>query len=333
MVRQIAVCLGLLLALGAGPAAAAEKLNVYMNFTIEGQHAPWFVAKAKGYFSQAGLEVNIQRGFGSADTVKKVLTGVADIGFADPVPIVMAVADGQPVKAIMGGYMKEPCALYSVAEHANIKSPKEMEGRSIGGPPGDICIILLQAVMERAGADFSKVKVQNMDAPTRIPMLAGGRIDAAGSFYEKEVMFEKAIKGAGKRMVTWRYDKFIEKYSAMVVVGDKMTKEKPDVLRKFTLALLRGYQDHLQDPDAAAATIMQAHPEFDKDYIYSSARALVEIVRDETTRTKGLGMLDAGKMRNTIEVTAKYWKLPRKPAPEEIFTNEFIQWAHGQLKR
>lgn len=333
MLRGIAVCTTLLMVLLAGPASAAEKLNIFMNFTIEGQHAPWFVAKAKGYFSEAGLDVNIQRGFGSVDTVKKVLTGVADIGFADPIPIIQAVAEGQPVKAIMGGYVKEPCALYSVAEYANIKSPKEMEGRTIGGPPGDICIVLLQAVMERAGADFSKVKVQNMDAPTRIPMLAAGRIDAAGSFYEKEVMFEKAIAGTGKKMVTWRYDQFIDKYSVMVVVGDKMIKEKPDLLRKFTLALLRGYQDHLKDPAAAAATIMQAHPEFDKDYITSSARALLDIVWDDTTRAKGIGMLDAGKMRNTIEVTARYWKLPRKPAPEEIFTNEFIQWAHAQLKK
>jgi NitT/TauT family transport system substrate-binding protein len=333
MFRWFAAALSLPLVLVGHPAGAAEKLNVFMNFTIEGQHAPWFVAKAKGYFGEAGLDVNIQRGFGSADTVKKVLTGVADIGFADPVPIIMAVAEGQPVKAIMGGYVKEPCALYSVAEHANIKTPKEMEGRSIGGPPGDICIILLQAVMERAGADFTKVKVDNMDAPTRIPMLAGGRIDAAGSFYEKEVMFDKAIRSAGKRMVTWRYDRFIEKYSVMVVVSNKMVQERPDTLRRFTLALLRGYQGHLRDPEGAAATIMQAHPEFDRDYIYSSARALLDIVWDDTTRARGLGMLDAAKMRNTIELTGKYWKLPRRPAPEEIFTNEFIQRAHEQLKR
>jgi NitT/TauT family transport system substrate-binding protein len=333
MVRVMLLLAVLILVLPPGYAVAGEKLNIFMNFTIEGQHAPWFVAKAKGYFSEGGLDVTIQRGYGSVDTVKKVLTGVADIGFADPVPIITAVAEGQPVKAIMGGYVKEPCALYSAAEDANIRTPKEMEGRTIGGPPGDICIILLQAVMEKAGADFAKVKVQNMDAPTRIPMLAAGRIDAAGSFYEKEVMFEKAIKGAGKKMVTWRYDQFIEKYSVMVVVSDKMIKEKPDVLRKFTLALLRGYQDHLKDPDAAAATIMQAHPEFDRDYIYSSARALLDIVWDETTRAKGIGVLDAGKMRNTIDVSAKYWKLPRKPAPEEVFTNEFIQWAHAQLKR
>lgn len=333
MLRRTVFLLPLMTSLVASPAWPAEKLSIFMNYTIEGQHGPWFVAKAKGYFSQAGLDVNIQRGSGSADTVKKVLTGVADIGFADPVPLIMAVAEGQPVKAIMGGYVKEPCVLYSVAEYANIRSPKEMEGKTIGGPPGDVCILLLQPVMERAGADFAKVKVQNMDAPTRIPMLASGRIDAAGSFYEKEIMFEKPIKSAGKTMVSWRYDKYLDKYSVMVVVAEKMIKEKPDVLRKFTLALLRGYQDHLRDPEAAAATIMQAHPEFDRDYIASSARALLDIVWDETTKAKGLGMLDPVKMGATIDVTAKYWKLPRKPAPEEVFTNEFIQWAHAQLQK
>jgi hypothetical protein len=57
------------------------------------------------------------------------------------------------------------------------------------------------------------------------------------------------------------------------------------------------------------------------------------VVWDETTRSKGIGILDAGKMRNTIEITAKYWKLARKPAAEEIFTNDFIQWAHTQIKK
>jgi NitT/TauT family transport system substrate-binding protein len=316
----------------AGPAVGQEKIIALMNFTIQGDHGPFFVAKEKGYFSQAGLDVQIQRGFGSGDTVKKVVTGAADIGFADPVPIIQAVAEGQKVKAIMGGYMQEPCALYSTAEGANIKSPKEMEGRTIGGPPADICIVLLQPVMERAGADWSKVKVQNMDAPTRIPLLAAGKIDAAGSFAEKEVLFEKAIKQAGKTMVTWPFSKYIEKYSVMTIAGEKMLA-KPETLRKFTAALLRGYEDAIKDPDAAAATIMKAHPEFDRDYIVASARTIDRVVWDATTKSKGLGMLDAQKMAATIDLTAKYWKLAKKPAPGEIYTNEYIEWAHAQRKR
>jgi NitT/TauT family transport system substrate-binding protein len=332
MGKPILAVLAALWLLAPAPATAAEKLTVLMNFTIQGDHGPFFVAKAKGYFSGAGLDVDVQRGFGSADTAKKIVTGAADIGFADPVPIVQAVAEGQQVKAIMGGYMQEPCALYSVAEGGNIKTPKEMEGRTIGGPPGDICIILLQAVMEKAGADFSKVKVQSMDAPTRIPLLSAGRIDAAGSFFEKEVLFDKAIRAAGKTMVTWPYSKFIEKYSVMTIAGPKLLG-KPDVLRRFTLALLRGYQDAVKDPDAAAATIMRMHPEFDRDYIHASSRTIGNVVWDETTKAKGLGVLNAAKMAETIELTAKYWKLGRKPAPGEIFTNEYIEWAHAQQKK
>jgi NitT/TauT family transport system substrate-binding protein len=314
------------------PAFAQEKAVVLMNFTIQGDHGPFFIAKDKGYFKSAGLEVEIQRGFGSADTVKKVVAGAADIGFADPVPLIQAVADGQQVKAVMGGYMQEPCALYSTAQDANIRSPKEMEGRCIGGPPGDICIILLQAVMERAGANFAKVKVQNMDAPTRIPLLAAGRIDAAGSFSEKEVLFDKAIKAAGKSMVTWPYSTHIEKYSVMTIVGPKMLA-KPDLLKKFTLALLKGYEDAIRDPEAAAAIIMKAHPEFDRDYIIASAKTIDRVVWDTTTKSKGLGVLDATKMAATIDLTAKYWTLPRKPAPAEIYANDFVEWAHAEHKR
>ncbi len=318
--------------LSSGPIGAQEKIIALMNFTIQGDHGPFFVARDKGYFKQAGLDVDIQRGFGSGDTVKKVVAGVADIGFADPVPIVQAVAEGQQVKAIMGGYTQEPCAMYSAAEAANIRSPKEMEGRTIGGPPADVCIVLLQAVMVSAGADWSKVKVQSMDAPTRLPLLAAGKIDAAGSFSEKEVLFDKAIKQAGKTMVTWPYSKYIEKYSVMTIAGPKLLG-KPDTLRRFTLALLRGYEDAIKDPDAAASTIMKAHPEFDKDYIYASARTIDRVVWDATTKSKGVGVLDAKKMAATIDLTAKYWTLSKKPAPAEIFTNEYIEWAHTQRRR
>ena len=332
MQRFLICCFSLAWWLGSSAAFAQEKIVALMNFTIQGDHGPFFIASDKGYFRQAGLDVDIQRGFGSADTVKKVVAGAADIGFADPVPLIQAVAEGQRVKAIMGGYMQEPCALYSTAQDANIRSPKEMEGRSIGGPPGDICIILLQPVMERVGAAFSKVTVQNMDAPTRIPLLAAGKIDAAGSFFEKEVLFQKAITVAGKTMVTWPYNQYIDKYSVMTIAGEKLLA-RPEVLRNFTLALLKGYEDAIRDPQAAADTIMKAHPEFDRDYIVASAKTIDRVVWDPTTRAKGLGVLDAAKMAATIDLTTKYWKLPRKPAPGEVFTNEFIEWAHTQSKR
>jgi len=315
-----------------GDVKELEKITVVLNFTIEGDHSPWFVAKEKGYFEEEGYDVDIQRGYGSGDTVQKVMTGGADIGFADMVPIIMAIDDGADVKCIMGGNMREPSALYSAAEDANIRSPKEMEGKTIGGPPADVSIVLLEAVMEKAGADFSKVEIVNMDAATRIPMLASGQIDSAASFYEKEILFEKALKEAGKTLVTWRFDEYIDKYSCAVFTSNDNIKNRPEMVRGITRALLRGYMDALEDENYGADAIMRAHPEFDPDYIYSSAAALEDLVWDETTREKGLGVFSHEKIQATIDITEEYWEVENEILPDVVYTNEFIEWAHQNLE-
>ena len=317
----------------AANATAQEKLNVFMNWTIHGGHGPWFIAKQKGYFQAQGLDVNLSRGFGSGDTVKKVIAGVADIGYTDPVPIVQAIAEGQPIKVFMGGYMSEPCTVHSAKEGGNITDAKALEGKTFAGPPGDSCIILLPAVMQRAGADVSKVKIENMDAPARLPMMAAGRIDAAADFSGAEILWEKGLKQAGKTRVSFRYDKYVEKYGLMLIASDKMIKERPETLRKVSLALLRGYQDHIKDPDAAAAAILQVHPELDKDYIYSSSRNLMNLIWDETTKAKGVGVISQPKMQSTLDLINTYWKLPKKVTPDDVYTNTFVEWGHAQLKR
>jgi NitT/TauT family transport system substrate-binding protein len=142
------------------------------------------------------------------------------------------------------------------------------------------------------------------------------------------VLVANGLKAAGKTPVSWHYDKYLNKYSAIILASTKTLESKPEMVRKFVAALLRGYQETVKDPVAAGEIIMKMHPEFDRSYILSSAQALLGVMWDDTTRAKGIGMLDAAKMQQTIDITAKYWKLPRVPKPDEIFTNEFISAAH-----
>src|ERR1700675_5096918 len=108
---------------------AAEKVSVGLDFTISGYHAPFFVAQEKGYFSQSGLDVTITRGYGSGDTVKKLASGVIDVGFHHPAPLVIANAEGANLRIVMGYLNQEMCATYSAAEDGNVRKPKDIEGQ------------------------------------------------------------------------------------------------------------------------------------------------------------------------------------------------------------
>jgi NitT/TauT family transport system substrate-binding protein len=318
--------------LSFGTAHAADKVTIVLDFTISGYHAPFFVAQDKGYFTEQGLDVSISRGYGSGDTVKKVAAGVADVGFNHPAPLILANADGGNLRSVMGYLNQEMCATYSAVEHANVRTPKDIEGKIWGGPPGDVCTIMLTALAEKTGFDLSKVKMQQMDAPQRLPMLATGQIGVTGSFFDKDILFKKALEQAGKKMATFRYSQYMSMYSNGITVTQTTIDKRPEVVGKVVIALLKGFKGTVANPNEAAAIITKLYPEIDKEYIRASVDTLLEGMWDETSKAKGIGVLDAKKMQDTRDTVVKYWKLKTEPPLDQIYTNRFIEAAHKSVK-
>jgi NitT/TauT family transport system substrate-binding protein len=331
--RPLSVVLALVaVVVSFGTGQAADKVTIVLDFTVSGYHAPFFVAQDKGYFAEQGLDVTISRGYGSGDTVKKVAAGVADVGFNHPAPLIIANAEGGNLRSVMGYLNQEMCATYSAVEDANIRTPKDIEGKIWGGPPGDVCTIMLRALAEKTGFDLNKVKMQQMDAPQRLPMLATGQIGVTGSFFDKDILFRKALEQAGKRMATFRYSQYMSMYSNGVTVTQTTIDKRPEMVGKVVTALLKGFKATVANPNDAAASIAKLYPEIDKDYIRAAVDTLLEAMWDETSKAKGIGMLDAKKMQDTRDTVVKYWKLKTEPPLDQIYTNRFIEAAHKSVK-
>jgi NitT/TauT family transport system substrate-binding protein len=327
----VAVTVGVAVGLG-GPGWAAEKVRVGLDFTISGYHAPWFVALDKGWFTEQGLDVTIARGYGSGDTAKRLVTNVIDIGFHHPAPLIVSNAEGENLRIVMGYFVQEMCASYSAAEDGNVRKPKDLEGRVLGNPPGDACNIILPALAEKTGLDLGKIKHAAMDAPARLPMLASGQITATLSFYDKDILFKKALQKAGKSMVSFRFAEYIPMYSNSVVVHQRTLDARPEMVRRFLVAMVRGFKYTQANPDEAAAIVMKLYPESDREYIRASVDTLRESIWDETTKAKGVGIIDREKITATRDTIVKYWKLKVSPPVEKIFSNEHIEWAHQQAR-
>ena len=144
-------------AFGPRGAEAADKVTFVTDFGYNGRHAYYFVALEKGYYAKQNLDVQIVRGQGSADAVKQVAAGSAQIGFADTAAVILGRGNDQiPTKLVAIVYAKPPHAIY-VLKESGIAKPKDLEGKKIADTAFSAVPKLFDAYAKAAKIDGSKV--------------------------------------------------------------------------------------------------------------------------------------------------------------------------------
>ncbi|MEQ8699346.1 MAG: ABC transporter substrate-binding protein, partial [Bauldia litoralis] len=117
-------------ALAVSPAAHGQstKVIMHLDYLVNGYHAPLYIAHAKGWYREAGLDVTIRPGKGSADSIKSVGTGQAQFGVPDFGASVKAMANGIPITAVAAYLQRVPAGVISFADKA-VRKPKDLEGK------------------------------------------------------------------------------------------------------------------------------------------------------------------------------------------------------------
>ena len=142
---------------GTPSVQAADKITFVTDFGYNGRHAYYFVALEKSYYARLDLDVQIVRGQGSADAVKQVAAGTAQIGFADTAAVILGRGnDVIPAKVICIVYAKPPHVIY-VLKDSGITKPKDLEGRKIADTAFSAVPKLFDAYAKAAQIDAGKV--------------------------------------------------------------------------------------------------------------------------------------------------------------------------------
>jgi NitT/TauT family transport system substrate-binding protein len=218
------------------PPLVREKVTFGLDWAIYGRHAPFFVAKEKGYYDEAGLDVTIVRGFGSADAVSRVDMGTVDFGFGDLGSLVLARAKGAKVKMVAMIYSKAPFTVYTLPE-SGISTMKDLEGHSLAAiSTGDANYVLFQALSKRAGIDATKVNWVFMDPAAKVPMLLEKKVDAITEF----IMTTPRIAATRPDVRILMYaDYGLDIYSNGILVKEEKISKNPELVRKFVQATLK----------------------------------------------------------------------------------------------
>jgi NitT/TauT family transport system substrate-binding protein len=249
-------------------AQAPTKVKFILNWKYYGPQAWFFHAQDKGYFKNEGVEVEFDQGDGSPGAPIKVASGAYDAGFGD-LPTVIQLAAQRPSEAPLGVYMmySNPPYVIATKKGSGIVKPKDLEGRTLGGPANDGSLRLWPAFSKLAGVDPSKVKIENMAANLREQMLQRGQIDAAFGFLQT-IWFSAKVIGMdpAKELHFIRYaDYGLPLYSNSVVVSQKLAKEKPDAVRGMVRAINRAFHEVRANPDVGMDAVMKREPLLKRD--------------------------------------------------------------------
>lgn len=301
-------------------AHAADKVTFVTDFGYLGRHAYYFVALDKGYYKNAGLEVDIVRGQGSADAVKQVAAGTAQIGFADAASVILARAnDGVPVKLVAEVYAKPPHAVFTL-EGSGITKPKDLEGKSIADSASSSLPKMFPAYAKAAGIDEKKVKWIFVTSDAIAATLALGRADAVTYYSISEALMQKAV--APKKLVIMKFsDVGMDFYSNGIIASDDIIKSKPDVVRRFVQATLHGLKDAIADPEAAAKILNKYQRQIDVDVGASEMKVISTLVQ---TPPEPLGAVDKARMQRTLDLVAGSFDLKKPVSIDDVFADGFV---------
>jgi NitT/TauT family transport system substrate-binding protein len=313
----------LLLAGGGTPAAQpVQKVIFALNWFAVGDHAAYWVALDKGYYKARGLDVEMQNSKGSGDSIAKVDTGRADIGLADSAVVIAAVGRGAEVKVVGMVFDKSPLNVWSWKD-APITRPKDLEGKTVGAPPGDGQRQMFPAFAKLHGIDQSKVTWVNIEPAAKVPALAEKRVNAVADYTTGMPFYEKAMGKGNPVMMPWA-DHGFDMYSMSIIASEKTMKERAPVLRAFLEASYQGWRDVMDNPKSALEIFKKRVPEIDLSLIEPNMLMGLDLMKTERYAKHGIGWMDDKKMCASVDLVNTYMGVPRKVECREVFTNEFL---------
>jgi NitT/TauT family transport system substrate-binding protein len=309
-----------------GSANAQTNVRFLHEWRFEGHVAPFLVALEKGYFKAEGLNVSIDPGTGSLDSINRVASGAYDMSIAD-INSLIRYRDNPanvPLKAVMMVYDSPPFAILTLKKN-NIRTPKDLEGKVLGAPAADGAWAQFPILAKLNNVDMSKVRVDNVGFPVREALLAQGKVDAVTAFGSNALGL-RANNVPENEVVVLMMRRFgLDLYGSAILAHPDFIKNQPRAVAGFNRGLIRGFQETVRDPEAAIDILMRRNPIVKRDVELARLKLVLEqsYITDEV-RANGFGGVDMKRLENSIEQLGHAFKFTNRPKAADIFTAEFL---------
>ena len=251
----------LALTLSASPASAADKLTVMLDWFINPDHGPLYVALERGEFEKRGLEVELIPPADPNDPPKLVAAGRADLAISYQPQLHLQVAAGLPLMRI-GTLVATPLSSLVVLADSPIKSISDLKGRKVGFSVGGFEDALLGAMLDKHGLTLDDVELINVNFSLS-PSLMSGQVDAVIGAYRNFELNQMDLEGRPGRAF-YLEEEGVPAYDELIVVAKRENASDPRI-SGFIDALEAATQYMINHPDAAWELFIKGRKDLDDE--------------------------------------------------------------------
>jgi NitT/TauT family transport system substrate-binding protein len=335
--RRVLAAAGMAAASGiACPRLVFAQTRKAVKFTLpwvaEGSNLYTFVAKGMGFWDKHGLDVDIARGSGSVAAAQAIGEGRFDFGLCTPSIAILQTIRGLPIMQLAACAYDATMGI-GVMNDGPIKTPKDLEGRSMASvvTSGDYPFLPLFA--EKAGFDLEKVTRIQVDNKVRDRLLPEGKVDAISGFASSAMPSYVATGVKARFMLFSDFD--IVSYGTTLMTQPARIADEPQLCAAVTDGLLQGLRATLLDPAEATKVFFKQVPEMAlatqaREQIRVGTGILIYVAARELIKANGLGYMDPKDYQTMTDLVMKYLAKEGDARPEaaKIMTNQFV----GDLK-
>jgi NitT/TauT family transport system substrate-binding protein len=323
----LAFSLGAIAAATASAHAEVQNVRIALDWIIQGTHAPFFVAKDKGYFKAEGVAVDaLDAGTGATNTAVKVASGAYQFGWVDVPSMIMfnAKNPGTPLLAVYVSFDQTPLA-FITRKSAGIRTPADLDGKKIAGGPGTAVHDTASILFKAAHAENVKVNWVAVQPQLFGPLLRRGDVDGSGGFTNSNVpaMLEMGFRLDDLFVV--RYADFgADMYGLALVTRKRFADDNPQTTRAVVRALNHGTKDTIAAPQQALELLKAHDPLMKLDIEKVRLDLALDLTDTPHVAREGLSSVTPEKLQRTIDAVVAAYALPTRPEAASIYTDRYL---------
>ena len=294
-----------------------DKVNLRLKWLHQAQFAGFYTADQKGFYEKNGIDVTLNAGGVDFPAVQMVASGSEHFGVTGADQILIAREKGVPIVALAVIYRESPFVLFAL-EESGISQPSDFIGKNVGVKLGGNEELTYRAMMQGAGIDTSKVN----EIPVKfdISPLLTGQIDVWPGYAINEPIIAEE-KGYAVNLI-WPTDYGVNLYADTLFTTEEMIEKNPDVVRRFVIATLQGWNYAYNNPDEAVSYTLMYSDILTKDHETRMMEASLPALRPED---RPIGSMDLDVLEGMQTLLLENGYMKEQIDLEKAYTNRFLQ--------